>query len=177
LLSDISQVLCGHHPYVEIVLDILVSDAITSGVRPKKPEGATRLGFTEGLWKKVERCWLEDRGARPSVEDILPYLNDATLRWYTGTATPSNRSSRPISVQARIQTRISTRTSSPLARTWGSDNESQGSNDLDYLPLQQSTSASSDHPSTCRLNGCDTPVFAGSITESSIEYCSQRHRE
>ncbi|KAF9790526.1 kinase-like domain-containing protein [Thelephora terrestris] len=79
----IYEVLCGHHPYLEIVSDILLRHAITSGVRPKKPEEAARLGFTEDLWKTVEQCWLEDRGGQPSVEDILPYLNDATLHWDT----------------------------------------------------------------------------------------------
>jgi len=78
-----SQVLCGHHPYVEIQSDILVVNAVMEGVRPKEPEGVTHHGLTKGLWGAVERCWLEDRSARPSVEDILSCLNDAAVRWYT----------------------------------------------------------------------------------------------
>jgi len=74
-------VLCGHHPYREISTDILAVDAIMEGVRPKKPERATRLGFTDELWRTVELCWLEDRNARPGVEDILSYLNDAAAFW------------------------------------------------------------------------------------------------
>jgi len=46
------------------------------GVRPKKPEGAKRLGFSDELWRTVELCWLEDRNARPGIEDILSCLND-----------------------------------------------------------------------------------------------------
>ena len=95
-------------------MDILVVNAIIEGVRPEKPEGAARLGFTENLWRILEQCWLEDRSARPSVEDILPYLNDATLHWYTGTATLGNGGSGPISVQAQAQTQFSTQTGSSV---------------------------------------------------------------
>ncbi|KAF9649115.1 kinase-like protein [Thelephora ganbajun] len=80
----IYEVLCGHHPYVEIQPDFLVIDATLEGVRPKKPEGATRLGFTKGLWRILESCWLEDRNARPSVKNILPCLNDAAAHWHMG---------------------------------------------------------------------------------------------
>jgi len=74
--------LCGHHPYVEFQSDILAVNAILEGIRPKKPEEAKRLGFSEELWKTVELCWLEDRNARPNVADILSRLNDATPFWY-----------------------------------------------------------------------------------------------
>ena len=76
------QVLCEHRPYVEIESDILVINAITEGDRPKKPDGATRLGFNDELWRIIELCWLEDRNARPRIEDILSCLNDATAFWY-----------------------------------------------------------------------------------------------
>jgi hypothetical protein len=49
----------------------MVVNEIMEGVRPKKPEGAKRLGFSDELWRTVELCWLEDRNARPRVEDIL----------------------------------------------------------------------------------------------------------
>ena len=44
------------------------------GVRPKKPEGASRLGFNDELWRIVELCWREDCNARPSIDDILSCL-------------------------------------------------------------------------------------------------------
>jgi len=52
------------------------------GVRPKKPEGAKYLGFSDELWTTVEQCWLEDRNARPVVGDILSSLNSAVLFWH-----------------------------------------------------------------------------------------------
>ena len=74
--------LCGHHPYVEIQSDIMVVNEILEGVRPKKPEEAKSLGFNDELWGTVELCWLEDRNARPVVEEILSSLNDATAFWH-----------------------------------------------------------------------------------------------
>ena len=74
--------MCGHHPYLEFQLDILAVNAILEGVRQKKPEGAKHLGFSDELWRTVERCWLEDRNTRPSVGDTLSSINGAVLFWY-----------------------------------------------------------------------------------------------
>jgi hypothetical protein len=51
------------------------------GIRPKKPEGAKRLGFSDELWRTVERCWREDRNARPNIASILSSLNEAKAFW------------------------------------------------------------------------------------------------
>ena len=59
----------------------MVVRMITGGIRPEKPEGARLLGFSDELWKTVELCWLEDRNARPSVEDIHSSLKEATAFW------------------------------------------------------------------------------------------------
>jgi len=56
--------------------------AIMDGVRPRKPQDAKQLGFSDELWIIVEQCWLEDRDARPGIESILSYLNNATTFWY-----------------------------------------------------------------------------------------------
>jgi len=49
-----------------------------------KPEGAKRLGFSDQLWRTIELCWLEDRNARPSAEEISSSLNNAAEFWYMG---------------------------------------------------------------------------------------------
>ena len=74
--------MCGHHPYVEIPSDYLAVHAIVEGVRPRKPEVVKQLGFSNELWTIVEKCWLEDRDVRPSVEDIHSCLGDAMAVWY-----------------------------------------------------------------------------------------------
>ena len=77
----VPQVLCGHYPYVELPLDTSVIRAITGGTRPEKPEEAKHLGFSDELWRTVELCWMEDRDARPVVQDILSSLKDAAAFW------------------------------------------------------------------------------------------------
>ena len=57
---------------------------IMGGDRPEKPEAAESLGFTEGLWGVVQRCWLVDASARPDVGTILSHLNHATRTWERG---------------------------------------------------------------------------------------------
>jgi len=52
------------------------------GIRPKKPDEAKRLGFSDELWRTVELCWLEDRNLRPGVGDIFSSLNDAAAFWH-----------------------------------------------------------------------------------------------
>ena len=59
----------------------MVVNEVMEGVRPNKPEGAKRLGFSDELWKTVELCWLEDRNARPRVGDALSSLSDAMAFW------------------------------------------------------------------------------------------------
>lgn len=54
---------------------------ILGGVRPEKPPSAAKFGFTDGLWKVVERCWSEDRDARPDVKAILSQLHYAAWAW------------------------------------------------------------------------------------------------
>ena len=61
----------------------MVVNEIMEGVRPRKPEGAKHLGFSDELWRTVELCWLQDRNARPDVEEILRCLNDAEVFWDT----------------------------------------------------------------------------------------------
>ena len=73
--------ICGHHPYLELS-DYVAVNAIMDGVRPKKPEDIKRLGCTYELWTTVEQCWLEDRDARPNVDDILFCLKNAMTFWY-----------------------------------------------------------------------------------------------
>ncbi|KAF9647911.1 kinase-like protein, partial [Thelephora ganbajun] len=74
----IYEVLCGNVPYWDITREVAVIDAVMRGDRPRKPEGAENLGFTDELWRVVQRCWLANAGERPDVKDILFQLNHAT---------------------------------------------------------------------------------------------------
>ena len=76
------QVLCGKKPYWEYHGN--VAQAILEGVRPKKPDSAVALGFTDGLWWIVKSCWEVDRDKRPDVETVLPHLTHAAWAWDRG---------------------------------------------------------------------------------------------
>lgn len=75
------QVLCGNPPYWEITNGSAVMIAIMNGERPEKPEEAGGLGFTTGLWRIIQRCWLVETSERPDVKDVLFQLNRAAWSW------------------------------------------------------------------------------------------------
>ena len=75
------QVLSGNSPFWNIKNSGRVIRAIIEGYRPKKPDAAESLGFTNELWKTTQRCWLADASARPDVRTILSHLNHATWSW------------------------------------------------------------------------------------------------
>ena len=67
-------------PYSEITMEA-VAGAVIGGVRPKKPYAAGSLGFTDGLWRIVERSWMADADARPDVKAVLYHLTHAASTW------------------------------------------------------------------------------------------------
>jgi len=75
------QVLCGTVPFAEITHPGGVIVAIMKGIRPPEPQGAEALGFTKGLWKIIERCWLANASERRDVKGVLFQLNHATWAW------------------------------------------------------------------------------------------------
>ena len=77
----ICQVLSGNSPYWDVKNEGTLIYVIMEGYRPKKPDAAESLGFTNELWKTVQRCWLTEASARPDVKTILTHLNHATWSW------------------------------------------------------------------------------------------------
>ena len=54
---------------------------VMNGGRPRKPESAGSLGFTDELWSIVEQCWSADVDTRPDVKDVISYLTHAARSW------------------------------------------------------------------------------------------------
>lgn len=71
----------GKVPYWETTKEGEVIEAIVKGVRPRKPHAADSLGFTDGLWRIVERGWMVDTDARPDVKTVLYHLSVAASSW------------------------------------------------------------------------------------------------
>lgn len=59
----------------------MVIDVVLAGTRPKKPDAANSIGFTDGLWSIVERSWTVDVDARPDVKTVLHHLTRAASAW------------------------------------------------------------------------------------------------
>ena len=79
--TELRQVLCGTIPFDNFWWPSEVVVEIMKGGRPAKPEDAPSLGFTGGLWDIVERCWLADGNARPTLATVLPCLREAASSW------------------------------------------------------------------------------------------------
>ena len=64
----IYETISGNLPFHEHT-DLTVIMKVLAGERP--PRGA---GFAESLWKMLELCWKPQPNSRPSIEDVLRYL-------------------------------------------------------------------------------------------------------
>jgi len=71
------QVLGGRAPFDDVPNPAMIVVEIAKGTRPKKPENAASLGFTDGLWGILERSWSADKNSRPTLETILSCLREA----------------------------------------------------------------------------------------------------
>ena len=70
------EVLVGRNPYggngVRVTEHFM---RIIEGKGPSKPEKADDIGFGEGTWELVQRCWHQNRDKRPTVEDIHKHFH------------------------------------------------------------------------------------------------------
>ena len=60
----------------EVITGTYPFDAATSlqGSRPPRPEDPVGVGFGQGTWEFVERCWDEDPGQRPTAREALEHF-------------------------------------------------------------------------------------------------------
>jgi len=69
------EVLTGCPPFgkegrrqAEIILRVM------EGKKPSKPEKADEIGFGGGTWELVQQCWSQNRGERPTVEEVVKHF-------------------------------------------------------------------------------------------------------
>ena len=79
-LIDQSQVLTGLQPFYHL-RSFSSAFAVVRGERPEKPRDAESLGFSNGLWELVQRCWSESNSDRPTARELHDYLSRASLTW------------------------------------------------------------------------------------------------
>jgi len=79
-LTRVVQVLTGETPFRGVRMGELSLDVI-QGVRPSKPENASAIGFSDSLWRFVQRCWDGDAKLRPKAARVVKHLNKAAADW------------------------------------------------------------------------------------------------
>ena len=76
----IYEVLSGQMPFRHYGTFAVVV-MVGRGEHPERPDGAEGRWFTDVVWGILERCWAPKRDDRPSIEDVLPSLEDASRSW------------------------------------------------------------------------------------------------
>ena len=76
----IVQVLTGDIPFPKLRMAEITLNVV-QGVRPPKPEKASDIGFSDSLWRFVQRCWDGDLELRPKVGRVVSQLERAAADW------------------------------------------------------------------------------------------------
>ena len=74
------QVLTGLRPFHHLGPCAAVV-AVQKGKHPRKPDNAGSLGFSDALWRLSTACWSKSPSARPTAQQLLRYLRDASHTW------------------------------------------------------------------------------------------------
>jgi len=122
----IYEVLSGRLPFSRHG-GLVIIGKIIQGKRPRRPRGQGGKRFTDDVWCTLECCWKPNPCDRPSIEDVLMYLEEASRSW----APPS-----PQSMPTPIVPGQATRTPSPS--TEGSTDESEVPSPCRSVPSQSS---------------------------------------
>jgi len=69
----IYETISGHFPFHQHV-DLVVVVMVIEGKHPPR-----EAGFANGLWKMLELCWAFQPKNRPSIEDVLQWLESSDL--------------------------------------------------------------------------------------------------
>lgn len=97
----IYEVVTGVRPFgVESKRVVELMFAVVEGKRPEKPANADSIGFGNGIWDLVEKCWSEKREQRPSTWDVRMRL--AVAASMTSLDPPGSRLAQRINTHPTI---------------------------------------------------------------------------
>ena len=74
------EVLSGQAPFSRYNKYVAVGKVL-KGERPERPQGVGGKWFTDDIWSILGRCWEPKPGNRPSIEDLLRRLEEASSLW------------------------------------------------------------------------------------------------
>lgn len=61
--------------------NLMIPGKVIGGDRPERPQGTEGVLFVSDVWEVLERCWTPQPGNRPSIEDVLQCLEQASRSW------------------------------------------------------------------------------------------------
>ena len=61
--------------------DLVVVGQVVEGKRPVRPQGVEGLWFMDDVWGVLERCWKSQPDSRPSIKDVLQFLEGVSRSW------------------------------------------------------------------------------------------------
>jgi serine/threonine protein kinase len=70
-ISELCQILEGKYPFYRIVDEYAVATAILNGRFPERKEYPK---VSDGMWRVLEQCWIQDPIQRPSMEYLYERL-------------------------------------------------------------------------------------------------------
>ena len=72
------EVITGSHPFEHH--RVVALPALTmQGSRPPRPEDPVAVGFGQGMWEFVEKCWDKNPQLRPSATEALDHFRRAAM--------------------------------------------------------------------------------------------------
>ena len=76
----VHEVLTGQAPFSSYDTRVAVGKVLR-GERPERPQGAEGKWFTDDVWGILGRCWEPKPGDRPSIDEVLQRLEEASMCW------------------------------------------------------------------------------------------------
>ncbi len=67
LLTSVTQMFSGTHPFSEFPNDSTVILKVMSGTRPGRPSNL----LSEQMWQLMQHCWLAEPTQRPTIEEVV----------------------------------------------------------------------------------------------------------
>ena len=80
LFTYILQILTGGPPFPGLGIAEMTMNVV-QGIRPTKPKNASAIGFSDSLWRFVERCWDGEIGSRPKIAEVVSQLRREAANW------------------------------------------------------------------------------------------------
>ena len=73
--------LTGTRPFARRVKAELACKVVLEDEWPPRPRDSEKLGFSDGIWESLQRCWEKEPSARPSADTVSACLEQAAETW------------------------------------------------------------------------------------------------